>query len=187
MAKDKKPKTEDRNLMCRLTDDEQRARGVELANAHKKLEELDLDKKRVQDDIKQAEANRDRLAVIVRNKQEERPVTCTMEPDYAADSMTIRRTDNGEIVEIRQLTFGERQHELPFDDEKKDDRPGVTAKVTAPVCACGHSMAEHVNGADECLEDGCDCKGFCAVPKDGAPLFGATGTGKPNGKKGGRK
>jgi len=108
-----RPKTETRNLMCRLTDDEQRVRGIELAEAQKTLAELAEEKREVGERIKATQATIDRLAETVKHRQEERPVTCTMDPDYGADSMTIRRTDTGEIVAVRQLTHAERQPELP--------------------------------------------------------------------------
>lgn len=115
-----KPKTETRSLMCRLTDDEQRVRGVELADAQKRLAELTEEKRAVGDRIKDTQATIDRLAETVKHRQEERPVTCTMTPDYGADSMTIRRTDTGEIVAVRQLTHNERQPELPGTEEKAE-------------------------------------------------------------------
>jgi hypothetical protein len=113
-----KPKTETRSLMCRLTDDEQRVRGVDLADQQKLLADLTEQKPAIGDQIKDAQAKIDRLAETVKHRQEERPVTCLMTPDYSADSMTITRTDNGEIVAVRQLTHGERQPELPLDAKK---------------------------------------------------------------------
>lgn len=113
-----KPKTETRSLMCRLTDDEQRVRGVDLADQQKLLADLTEQKRAIGDQIKDAQAKIDRLAETVKHRQEERPVTCLMTPDYSADSMTITRTDNGEIVAVRQLTHSERQPELPLDANK---------------------------------------------------------------------
>jgi hypothetical protein len=113
-----KPKTETRQLMCRLTDDEQRCRGVDLADHQKKLAELTEKKRELGDQIKDCQAKIDRLAETVKHRQEERPVTCLLTPDYTADSMTVTRTDSGEIVAIRQLTHAERQPELPMDAKK---------------------------------------------------------------------
>lgn len=109
----KNPKTEPRLLMCRLTDDEQRVRGVELADAQTRLAELNEKKREIGDQVKDCQAKIDRLAETVKHRQEERSVACSLTPDYSADSMTIRRTDTGEIVAVRQLTHAERQPELP--------------------------------------------------------------------------
>jgi hypothetical protein len=125
-GKEPKLKTESRNLMCVLTDDEQRMRGVELAAAELRLAALDGEKKQVAEKIKTAEAEIEALAETVKHKQEERPVVCTLTPDYEADSMTVRRTDTGAVVCIRQLTFNERQPDLPLE-EKAEAEPGETA------------------------------------------------------------
>ena len=96
------------------TDDEQRIRGIEMADEIKLLDKLNNDKRAISDQIKDAEAKIDRLAETVKHRQEERNVICTMTPDFAADTMTIRRTDTGDIVHVRQLTHDERQMELPL-------------------------------------------------------------------------
>lgn len=114
--KQDKPKTETKTLMCILTADEQRVRGIELAAAIKTLDELDVQKREVTEKIKAAEARRDVLATVVKFCQEERPVECVLEPDYDADTMTVRRTDTGTVVCVRQLTLMERQQELDLED-----------------------------------------------------------------------
>lgn len=113
-----KPKTEVRQLMCRLTDDEQRCRGVDLADSQNTLADLTEQKREIGDQIKDCQAKIKRLAETVKHRQEERPVTCLLTPDYKADSMTVTRTDSGEIVAVRQLTHRERQPELPMDETK---------------------------------------------------------------------
>lgn len=110
-----KLKTESRMLMCRLTDDEQRVRGTELADGIKAHGILEEKKRDIGDQIKLAEGNIERLAETVKHKQEERAVVCTLTPDYDADSMTVRRSDTGEIVCVRQLTHMERNPDLPLD------------------------------------------------------------------------
>ena len=119
-------KTETNLLMCRLTDDEQRARGVDLATAQKELADLTEQKRELGDRIKGCQAKIDRLAETVKHRQEERPVTCTLHPDYHADSMTVRRTDTGEIVSVRQLTHAEReahrQPDLPGTEQGSSEK-----------------------------------------------------------------
>lgn len=120
------PKTETNQLMCRLTDDEQRCRGVDLATAQKQLAELTEQKREIGDQIKDCQAKIDRLAEAVKHRQEERPVACTLHPDYDADSMTVRRTDTGEIVSVRQLTHSEReahrQPDLPGTEQGSSEK-----------------------------------------------------------------
>ena len=127
MGKDK-PKTESRMLMCQLTDDEQRIRGIEMADWVKRLDELENQKRVVAEQIKYAEAQVALLAEAVKHRQEERSVTCTLTPDFQADTMTIRRTDSGAVVHVRQLTFNERQPDLL---DMSEGKPG--AKPEAPA------------------------------------------------------
>lgn len=127
-----KLRTEVRHLMCRLTPDEQRERGVAMAEARKLLSEQELEKKRASDAMKLTSARIEALAEAVRNCQEERPVTCTLEPDFAADTMTIRRTDNQEVVCIRQLTHEERQQKLSGMDDDEGEGPD-TSEVEASL------------------------------------------------------
>jgi hypothetical protein len=110
-------KTETHRLMCQLTDDEQRTRGIELAAATALLNDLTEQKKSIAGKIADTTATISQLAETVKHKQEERPVVCVMDPDYKADTMTIRRTDNGLVVAVRQLTHAERQPDLPMAGE----------------------------------------------------------------------
>ena len=120
-AKDDRPeappelKTETHRLMCGLTDDEQRTRGIELAAATALLSDLTEQKKSLSGQIVDVTAKISGLAETVKHKQEEREVVCVMEPDYTADTMTIRRTDNLLVVAVRQLTHAERQPDLPLE------------------------------------------------------------------------
>jgi len=123
-----KPKTETRGLMCRLTDDEQRVRGVDLADAQKLLADLTEKKREIGNQIKDAQDKIDCLAETVKHRQEERSVVCTLHPDYVADSMTVRRTDSYEIVAVRQLTHAERQAyrqpKLPMEQDNEGSKKG---------------------------------------------------------------
>ena len=114
-------------LMCRMTDDEQRVRGVDLADAEKDLAEYTEDRRATGDLIKKCQAKIDKLAEAVKHKQEERPVECGMTPDYEKDTMTIYRTDTMNVVSVRQLKHSERQPELPIEEENGQDTEGQYA------------------------------------------------------------
>ena len=134
----KKTDAEVRKLMCQLTDDEQRMRGIDLASMHKELFELNDEKRELAQKIKKATIKREMLAVVVKNKHEERDVVCTLHPDYAADSMTIRRTDTGDIVCIRQLDYSDKHSELPMDGLHDDEKEHPLAMEGAEVTvSCG--------------------------------------------------
>lgn len=59
-----------------------------------------------------------RLAKVIRDKEEERPVEVVFY--IKAGEVAMVRTDTGEIVTQRPATPGELQMALPQDDEKKD-------------------------------------------------------------------
>jgi hypothetical protein len=130
-----KPITENRRLMCKLTPEEQRARGVELADTQHEITQATEEKRQVGERIKEAQAKIDRLTQTVKHCQEEREVTCLLTPDYDADTMTFTRTDNGEIVYVRQLSYNERQPELPGtevpEDAGEQDNEGAGEEASA--------------------------------------------------------
>lgn len=45
-------------------------------------------------------------------------------------------------------------------------RPSDTGRRRNGSCCCGHRKAVHENGADGCVAEGCDCRGF-APPRNG--------------------
>lgn len=130
-------RTEDRTLMCRLTADEQRDRGLQLATALADLRDLEREKRHVAEAIKGAEATVERLSDTVRHCQEGREVKCYLVPDYERDTMTVVRTDTAETVYIRQLTFDERQQPLPGLEPPPEADPVQPPAADAPPCQEG--------------------------------------------------
>lgn len=97
------------NLMVRLTPDEQRQRGVDLATARRKLGDLDAKKKRVAKDIQAQKELLDELTSCIANCQETRPVEVKYVPNLEADTMTTVRLDTGAVVTVRMLDGNERR------------------------------------------------------------------------------
>jgi hypothetical protein len=85
-------------------------------------------KKRLEDLTADASA----LSRQIRSRSEDRPVECIESPDYHRGMMDISRIDTGEVVDSRQLSYEERQQELPRvarsgrapAGAKSDDRAG---------------------------------------------------------------
>ena len=103
-------------LDCRLTDEEQRLRGVELVETTCKIKDLEQDAKGLKEQIRALTERSEVLAVQVRYKQEERPVLCRKVADWAAGTMTYYRQDTGEIAKVRALDGGDKQLELELVD-----------------------------------------------------------------------
>lgn len=103
-------------LPVRLTQDELLEFGQQLAQVEQKRHEHDLHADQVKKDLKAKEtaldAERARLASIVRNKAEVRDVPVSVVHDYAANEAQWIRSDNGELINRRPLAPNERQIEF---------------------------------------------------------------------------
>ena len=108
-------KTERHELMCRLTDEEQRVRGEQLAAALKDWQAKDEEAKGIKATMKRLEEDTARLREAVLHKQELRSVDCELIADFEHDSVDTFRLDTLALVTRRQLTFSEKQPELPMD------------------------------------------------------------------------
>lgn len=109
----------EKNLECKLTEDEVLAKGRELALEQDELDEAERQKKRVTEDAKAAvEERRGRvrtLSRIVRDGSEDRRVGCEEYLDFANQRAYTVRMDTGEEVETRPLSEFERQRKLPME------------------------------------------------------------------------
>lgn len=110
--------TETRTLPVRLTEDELIARGDALARQHQVVRDEELVQKGEREAMKQRladlESEQARLARIVRDKAEPRPVECRVVFDYAGNAVQVVREDTGEVIEARAMTDRERQIGLPM-------------------------------------------------------------------------
>lgn len=106
-----------RVLVCELTLDELRERGVELANAMTAERELAEEKANVISDFKSREKQltlkTSQLHKVVETRREYREVDCHEYHDYKAGKVYIVRDDLGTIPETRAMTATERQRQLP--------------------------------------------------------------------------
>ena len=106
-----------KQLLVKLSDDEWDAKSDELArlvNEHQALsEKKKLSNKELSDELKQLDEVIFKTADIVRTRTEMRMVNCEEVPNWDRDTVDTVRKDTGETVEIRPLTWQERQR--PFD------------------------------------------------------------------------
>lgn len=114
-------KREKHFLPCRLTSDEENAKGKELAALHTKLQVLEQRKKAFNDDIKSqiagAEANISTLSQQIGTGIEHRDVNCFWRYDQPQPGdKTLVREDTMEIVRIDEMTDDDKQAELDLED-----------------------------------------------------------------------
>lgn len=107
-----------RVLACTLTDEEQRERGRQLAEAIKAVDECDAahetKRKAMKEELGGLQAEVDRLAGIVREGREDRSVQVRIDYDEARSLVHYTRLDTGELTESRAMTEDEKQRVLPF-------------------------------------------------------------------------
>ncbi|MCC6989914.1 MAG: hypothetical protein IT181_12995 [Acidobacteria bacterium] len=105
-------------LTCQLTDDEQRERGRQLAEALRAVGEEELDQKaqkeRMKERLEALHGEVTRLGGIVRAGEEERAVQVRLELDDEKGMVHSVRLDTGELFHSRPMTQQEKQRALPF-------------------------------------------------------------------------
>ncbi len=115
-------KFEKRNLKYFFKDGEIRDLGKKLAELHETYCSLEADKKRTVKDfdakLSAVEAEAGIVTNSIRSGYEYRdiPVTITLDSPKAGQKTTTR-DDTGEIVAVEEMTYEEKQRELPMDDK----------------------------------------------------------------------
>lgn len=114
-----KSRTVTRKLVCKLTDEELRNLGDELAVNCQEIANEETNQKQIKDQLKmkmsELEARRGSLALTISRREEYRDVEVIIEYLEDGDNLgQIRETrkDTGEVVGVRPPTDGERQLEI---------------------------------------------------------------------------
>ena len=100
-------------LLCRLSNDEIRAHGQELAVQVQACVDEEIrqgvQRKLMKETLDRLEAERDRLAGIVALGAEKREVECVVQADYTTNKAYTMRMDTGEVIDERALKADELQ------------------------------------------------------------------------------
>lgn len=117
----------ERELTCKLTEQELLERGDRMAEAELMIEGLKAKRKEVNAQIGQQVERRALLAHVIESGEEKRTVMCKWISDFASNAWRLVRQDNGAEVETKPMTAGDRQADLGLDaaeevaDEDDDD------------------------------------------------------------------
>jgi hypothetical protein len=110
-----------RYLYCDLTLEEQRERGLLLANITNDIDSLKDEVKRVTGEYKtkilEAEQRAGQVKTMVLTRREQRDVVCTQFFNVKRSEVYVVRDDLNVIVETRSMTDRERQLHLPIIEE----------------------------------------------------------------------
>jgi hypothetical protein len=123
-------KRERQLLPVLLTDSEFRDRATKLAGCSRELSLLEAEQEEIKGRWKarktEIENRGSQLAQTVRSGAENRPVSCEVQADYDAGTVSVVRMDDGTVVQERKLLPEERQGQLialpesDFEDEPEE-------------------------------------------------------------------
>lgn len=122
-------------LSVRLTHDELRDFGGELAGVLEEISNQTMREESIKKELKAKmaglEARRDEIASIVRRREQLRSVECVWERHYADGLARKIRLDTGEVVQSRPLRDDERQPKLIPEVAAKAEAAMATPRETA--------------------------------------------------------
>jgi len=114
-------RTKVESLRCDLTPDEQRVKGLDLAQQEKDIYDLNQQKKLSADDFKEkielATRRMTGCAQVLRQGYEYRPIECEEIYDYSTGTVRLIRKDTRIIVHERPMQEVERQMTFVADAE----------------------------------------------------------------------
>lgn len=139
------PDSENRELLCELTQAELLNRGDAMADAELHIERLKAQRSEVADRIKAERATRRKLAGIIDAGKEFRQVRCAWIERFENNCFELVRQDTGAVVDTRAMTAADRQETIdlggddeelgPEGDDEELEEPGPARARGARVSA----------------------------------------------------
>lgn len=115
----------ERELPCKLTDDELRVRGDAMAEAELAIDQLKADRRALNKKISERVEVRNKLAHVIDSESEPRLTVCKWIARFDQNVYVLVRQDTGDIVEQRPMSAADRQGALPYagDADGGEERP----------------------------------------------------------------
>lgn len=110
----------ERELPCKLTEDELRMRGDAMADAELLVDQLKDERRALNKKIFAQTDARNRLAHVIDAESEPRLVVCKWLADFEHNVYQLIRQDTGELVEQRPMSAADHQAELPYPADGGD-------------------------------------------------------------------
>jgi len=114
----------ERQLPCKLTDQELLDRGARnailLRERYQKEADMKSAQKHAKAQIAEIETEMARIGAEINDKAALRLTGCERRFDYKAETVSEFRSDTGEQLDVRRMSEYERQTELPLDGEAAD-------------------------------------------------------------------
>lgn len=144
----------ERELPCRLTDDELRMRGDAMAEAELVVDTLKDERRALNKKIFANTDERNRLAHIIDSETEPRMVVCKWVASFEENVYRLVRQDTGDIVEQRPMSVADRQGALPYPPDDGGD--GAAGEGSGPG-----DTDDGVDGDDD-TDDDAQVDGYAA-------------------------
>lgn len=124
----------ERKLYVQLTKEESRERGQSMSNAELKIEQLKLDRKPINNAIREQTDLRNELAHVIKRGEEIRVVLCKWIAYERENRWSLVRQDTGEEVEVKSMTAADMQRPLDFEAPPSATLdPVIDVDLTAPL------------------------------------------------------
>jgi|SRR3954470_10600558 hypothetical protein len=103
---------ERRLCAVKLSEAERANRGDEMADCEVKIEQLKGERSELARQVKSHEKRRNELGHALDTGAEQRELVCAWEPDFPKNVFRLKRPDNGEEIDTRPMTAGDRTGDL---------------------------------------------------------------------------
>jgi len=111
------------SLLCRLSNDDLRQYGQDLAIAVQQCTDEEIrqgvTRKIMKETLEHLEEERDRLATLVADGCEKRQVECIVQADFISNKAYTMRMDTGEVIDERALKPEEQQLPLGITEAEQ--------------------------------------------------------------------
>jgi len=111
------------SLLCRLSNDDLRKYGQDLAIAVQQCTDEEINqgirRKLMKETLEHLEEERDRLAKLVADGVEKRQVECIVQADFISNKAFTMRMDTGEVIDERALKPEEQQIPLGITEAEQ--------------------------------------------------------------------
>jgi hypothetical protein len=131
---------EQRELTCKLTQDELLARGDEMANCELSIDKLKAERRGLNGQIADLSEQRGKLAKAIEDEEELRMVDCEWAEDLKQNCRVLKRLDTKQVVDTQPLTAADRQ-EVMFDEDDEHTRPATPRARGKAATATRHAHA----------------------------------------------
>lgn len=120
MATNGHTEREQRELACKLTDDEVKKRGKDMADAELEIDRLKEERRGLNGQIADLSTRRNKLATVIEAGEEQRTVDCVWHEDVRQNVHKLIRQDTGAQVDTRAITAADHQVGFGFDAPASD-------------------------------------------------------------------